>query len=159
MALYFLDSSAIVKRYFQEPGHEWIEMLHDPAQGHGLYIAQAALVEVVASICRKAREQNMPLEERDSTIDDFRRDVQNAYSVWLVDNALYTAAGDLCRSHRLRAYDAVQLACALAVREDVLAAQPPDAEPPDFLFVSADLGLLTIARAEGFRSENPNNYS
>ena len=61
MVLYFLDSSAIVKRYFQEPGHEWIETLHDPAQGHGLYIAQAALVEVVASICRKAREQNMPL--------------------------------------------------------------------------------------------------
>ena len=43
---------------------------HDPAQGHRLYIAQAALVEVVASICRKAREQHMPLEERDTTIDD-----------------------------------------------------------------------------------------
>ncbi len=84
MTLYFLDSSAIVKRYFQEPGHEWIETLHDPAQGHGLYIAQAALVEVVAGICRKAREQNMPREERDSTINDFRRDIQNTYSVWVV---------------------------------------------------------------------------
>ena len=50
----------------------------------------------------------MPLEERDTTIDDFRRDVQNTYSVWLVDNGLYIAAGDLCRSHRLRAYDAIQ---------------------------------------------------
>ncbi len=75
-------------------------MLHDPAQDHGLYMAQAALVEVVASICRKAREQTMPREERDATIDDFRRDVQNAYGVWVVDHALYTAAGDLCRSHR-----------------------------------------------------------
>ncbi len=164
MAVYFLDSSAIVKRYFQEQGYEWIETLHDPAQRHALYIAQAALVEVVASICRKAREQNMPREERDTTIEDFRRDVQNTYSVWLVDNALYTAAGDLCRSHRLRAYDAVQLACAMAVRGDVLVAQPPEArsseaEPPDFIFVSADLGLLTIARAEGFSIENPNNYS
>ena len=159
MALYFLDSSAIVKRYFQEPGHEWIETLHDPAQGHGLYIAQAALAEVIASICRKAREQNMSREERDSTIDDFRRDVQNTYSVWVVDNALYIAAGDLCRSHRLRAYDAVQLACAMAVREDVLVAQSPDTEQPDFLFVSADFGLLTIARAEGFSSENPNNFA
>jgi len=159
MALYFLDSSTIVKRYFQEPGHEWIETLHDPAQGHGLYIAQAALVEVVASICRKAREHNMSREERDSTIDDFRRDVQNTYSVWVVDNALYIAAGDLCRSHRLRAYDAVQLACAMAVREDVLVAQSPDTEQPDFLFVSADFGLLTIARAEGFSSENPNNFA
>jgi uncharacterized protein len=159
MALYFLDSSAVVKRYFQEQGHEWIETIHEPAQGHGLYIAQIALVEVVASICRKAREQNMPLEERDITIDDFRQDVQNIYSTWLVDNSLYTSAGDLCRSHRLRAYDAIQLACALAVRENVLSAQPSEAESPDFIFVSADLGLLTIALAEGFSIENPNNYS
>ncbi len=57
----------------------------DPTQGHGLYIAQAALVEVVASICRKAREQNIPVEERDKTIDDFRRDVLNIYSVWLIE--------------------------------------------------------------------------
>ena len=159
MAIYFLDSSAIVKRYFQEQGHDWIETLHDPAQGHELYIAQAALVEVVASVCRKAREQNMPLEERDTTIDDFRRDVQSIYSVWLVDNALYITAGNLCRSHRLRAYDAIQLACAIAVREDSLVNQPSETEPPDFMFVSADLGLLTIALAEGFSIENPNKYS
>lgn len=159
MAMYFLDSSAIVKRHFHEPGHEWIETVHNPDQGHELYIAQAALVEVVASICRKAREQNMPIEERDTTINDFRRDVQNIYSVWLVDNALYIAAGDLCRSHRLRAYDAIQLACAIAVRVDTLAAQPPEAEPPDLLFVSADLGLLTIALVEGFSVVNPNNYA
>jgi hypothetical protein len=88
----------------------------------------------------------VPLKECGTTIDDFRRDVQNTSSVWVVDNALYTAAGDLCRPHRSRAYDAVRLACALIVREEVLAAQPPDAELPDFLFVSADLGLLTIAR-------------
>jgi len=159
MAMYFLDSSAIVKRYFQEQGHEWIETLHDPAQEHELYIAQVALVEVVASICRKAREQNMPLEERDATIDDFRRDVQNTYSVWLIDNGLYIAAGDLCRSHRLRAYDAIQLAYAMAVREDALVAQPSEVEPTEFIFVSADVGLITIAHAEGFSIENPNNYS
>lgn len=159
MALYFLDSSAIVKRFFQEQGHAWVEALHDPAQGHGLYISQAAHVEVVASICRKAREQDMPLEERDITIADFRRDIQNFYSVWLVDNALYTTAGNLCRTHRLRAYDAIQLACALAVREDVFATQPSEAQLHELLFVSADLGLLAIARAEGFGIENPNNYA
>lgn len=43
MAVYFLDTSAIVKRYFQEQGHEWIETLHDPAQGHELYIAPEQL--------------------------------------------------------------------------------------------------------------------
>lgn len=159
MALYFLDSSAIVKRFFQEQGHDWIETLHDPAQRHVLYIAQAALVEVVASICRKAREQDMPLEERNSTIDDFRHDVRSYYSAWIVDNALYVAAGDLCRTHRLRAYDAIQLACALAVRDDAFRVQLPEAEPPDVIFVSTDHGLLAIALAEGFNVENPNNYT
>ena len=43
MAMYFLDSSAIVKRYFQEQGHHWIESLHDPTREHGLLtIASAA---------------------------------------------------------------------------------------------------------------------
>lgn len=159
MVMYFLDSSAIVKWYFQEQGHNWIENLHDPVQGHALYISQAALVEVVATICRKAREQDMPLEERNTTIADFRRDVQNIYSVWRVDHALYIAAGDLCRLHRLRAYDAIQLACAIAVHKDVLSAQPLETQLPEFIFVSADIGLLPIAIAQGLRVENPNNYS
>ena len=159
MAMYFLDSSAIVKRYFQEQGHNWIETLHDPNQRHVLYIAQAALAEVVASICRKAREQDMPLEERNTTIDDFRRDVRSSYSVWVVDNALYNAAGDLCRAHRLRAYDAIQLACAMAVRQDTFGVQPPEAEQLDVIFISSDRGLLTVALAQGFNIENPNNYA
>ncbi len=159
MALYFLDSSAIVKRYFEEQGHDWIEALHDTNQGHVLYIAQVALVEVVASICRKAREQDMPLEERNATIDDFRRDVRSIYSEWLVDNTLYLAAGDLCRTHRLRAYDAIQLACAIAVREDASEVQSYEVESPNVIFVSADNGLLKTALAEGFNIENPNNYA
>jgi len=121
MTIYFLDTSAIVKHYFREQGYNWIRNLHDPVHEHELYISQVALVEVVASTSRKAREQNISLEERDAIIDDFRRDVQNTYNIWLTDNALYIAAGDLCRSRRLRAYDAVQLASAIAVHKDVLA--------------------------------------
>ena len=56
MALYFLDSSAIVKRYVGEPGHAWIVSLCDPVQSHDVQIAQIALVEVVAALCRKSRE-------------------------------------------------------------------------------------------------------
>lgn len=107
MATYFLDSSAVVKRYFPEKGHRWVVALCDAAQGHELYIAQSALV-----------------------------------------------AGDLCRSYRLRAYDAVQLACTLAVREYTLAHQVSS----ELIFVSADVGLLGIANAVGLWVENPNTY-
>lgn len=64
---------------------------------------------------------------------------------------MYTRAGDLCRVHRLRTYDAVQLACALAVRDKLAAigAQAP-------VFVSADNDLLDIAQNEGLSIKNPN---
>ena len=42
---------------------------------------------------------------------------------------------------------------------DAFEAQPPEAELPDIIFTSADHGLLTVALAEGFNVENPNNYA
>ena len=161
MAIYFLDSSAIVKRYFPEQGHKWVCVLHKSVQRSELYISQAAFIEVVASICRKAREQKIPIEIRDTIINTFRRSVWRTYGIRLVDEALYIAAGDLCRSYNLRSYDAVQLACAIAVRteKEALEAELSEAKPADLIFVSGDVKLLDIALAEGFRVENPHNYS
>lgn len=151
MATYFLDTSAIVKRYIFEQGQAWILSLCNPAQGHDLYISQAALVEVVAAICRRAREKSISITERDRLITAFRQDCEQSYNIWPVTTDLYTSAGDLCRLHRLRAYDAIQLACTPALRQYTLANQAPDP-----IFVCADVGLLDIADVEGLRVENPN---
>ena len=153
MAMYFLDSSAVVKRYFPEQGHRWIDALCNAAQGHEIYMTQPALVEVVAALCRREREGSITLAERDALITLFREDSKESYNIWPVTTDLYTSAGDLCRSHRLRAYDAVQLACTLALREYTRANQVSD-----LIFVCADVGLLAIASAVGLRVENPNNY-
>jgi uncharacterized protein len=153
VATYFLDTSAIVKRYFPEQGHTWIVTLCDPAQGHTLSISQAALVEVVATMCRKAREQRITISERNQLIDTFRQDLQETYSVRIVTTAMYTAAGDLCRSHPLRAYDAVQLACALDLGNEMLAHHMVGP-----IFVCADSNLLRVAATEGLNIENPQSY-
>lgn len=153
MAIYFLDSSAVVKRYFPEQGHRWIDALCNAAQGHEIYIAQPALVEVVAALCRREREGNITLAERDALITLFREDSKESYNIWPVTTDLYTSAGDLCRSYRLRAYDAVQLACTLALREYTRANQVAE-----LIFVCADIGLLDIASAAGLLVENPNTY-
>src|SRR5712691_5855656 len=89
MATYFLDTSAIVKRYILEQGQAWILSLCDPAQGHDLYISQATLVEVVATICRRAREQSISLTERDRLIHVFRQDSKESYNIWPVTTDLY----------------------------------------------------------------------
>ena len=72
MTTYFLDSSAVVKRYFPEQGHRWIVALCEAAQGYELYTAQPVLVEVVATLCHRERERNITLAERDSLIAFFR---------------------------------------------------------------------------------------
>ncbi|SRR5258707_8586536 len=153
MASYFLDTSAIVKRYFPEQGRSWILDICNPVHGNRLYISQAALVEVVATVCRKAREQLVSVTERDLLINLFWQDSQNNYSVIPVTTSIYISAGNLCRSHSLRAYDAIQLACALSLRDEAAVNQ---VSLP--IFVCADTNLITIASVEDLRTENPNIY-
>jgi uncharacterized protein len=153
MAICFFDTSALVKRYVREPGHLWVRGICDPAQAHELFIAQITQAEMVAAFCRKAREKNISAARRDRLIGEFRRDTGSAYIIRPVTDVTYIRAGDLCRLHRLRAYDAVQLAAALALRDDAQSARAPLP-----IFVSADSDLLTFAAAEGLSVENPNKY-
>jgi predicted nucleic acid-binding protein len=154
MGTYFLDTSALIKRYVAEPGQTRLAGLCDPQAGNAVFISQATLVEAVATLCRKARETpaQVTTVERDRLIDMFRDHARRQYSVVDVNIAVYTRAADLCRTHPLRAYDAVQLACALAVRDQRLAL---GIFP---VFVCADANLLRIASAERFSMENPNQY-
>ena len=63
MAAYFLDSSALIKRYVQERGTAWIRASIDPAAGHQIFAARLALVEVAATLARQARAGNLTVAE------------------------------------------------------------------------------------------------
>lgn len=157
MGTYFLDTSAIVKRYVTEPGSDWVMEHCQPKVQHAIIISQAALVETVATFCRKARAQNLSERiseaDREKNILLFRQDVKRQYTVVRVTSVIYAHAGDLCRFHKLRAYDAVQLACVLKVHMAFATLGIPAP-----IFVSADADLLNIAYAEGLRIDNPNKY-
>jgi hypothetical protein len=83
----------------------------------------------------------------------FEKLASSEYTVVVINRTLLTRAAALCRIHPLRAYDAVQLACALTQRDNDLSASR--LAP---IFVSADAILLSAAQAEGFVIENPNAY-
>lgn len=55
MAVYYLDTSALVKRYALESGTTWIASLTDPAVGHDIYTVRLTGPEMVAALFRKAR--------------------------------------------------------------------------------------------------------
>jgi predicted nucleic acid-binding protein len=54
MGAYYMDSSALVKRYANETGSLWVRSLTDPQAGHDLFTAHITGIEVVAAIARKS---------------------------------------------------------------------------------------------------------
>jgi uncharacterized protein len=155
MGSYFLDTSALVKRHVIEPGHQWIRSLCRANAGNTIVISEAALTEVIASVCRMARENppRLNINDRDRIIARFQQLVRKSYLVVAVNRTIYARAAGLCRVHPLRAYDAIQLACALTKRDD-----DRRAKLPALAFVCADTVLLNVAASEGFAVENPNNH-
>ncbi len=154
MGTYYLDTSAIVKQYVNEQGQAWITDLCEPSYGHTLYISQVAIVEVVAAICKKVREQRITITDRNNFINLFQQDCQNSYGIMPVTTDIYTSAAKLCLIHKLRAYDAVQLACALSLRDDI-----QKSKAPLLNFTCADNDLLRFASIEGLSTVNLNLYA
>lgn len=155
MATYFFDTSALVKRQVAETGHTWVKSLCRPGANHTIVISELAEVEVIASFCRMVRETppRLNITIRDRFITRFRQQVRRRYIAIPVDRAIITRAATHCRTRPLRAYDAAQLACTLAFRDDELAAGRPAPT-----FVCADITLFNAAAAEGLPIENPNDH-
>lgn len=55
MAIYYLDTSALLKRYAAERGTAWMIALTTPAAGHRLYTLNLTYVETIAALSRKVR--------------------------------------------------------------------------------------------------------
>lgn len=151
--IYFLDSSALIKRYVVEIGSPWIKTLTDSQTGNSLLVVRITWVEVLSAFARRQREGGITAAEVAALIAKFRSEFNSRYRVIEVDLALVEKAGELIVQYPLRAYDAVQLAAALRV-QSVLTSMPETR----LIFVSADNRLLDIAQSEGIAFDNPNNY-
>lgn len=156
MSSYFLDTSGLVKRYVPEMGHRWVRSLCRRGVADNLYIAAIARVEVVAALCRMVRQTlpRLSVADRDRLIVRCHQHVRQQYDAVPVSDSVYARAADLCRVHPLRAYAAVQLACALIIRGEAVAAGM--AVP---IFVCADDALLAAAAVEGLAVENPHAHA
>jgi predicted nucleic acid-binding protein len=145
VAVYYLDTSAAVKRYVLETGSAWTRNLADPAAGHFLYITRITDVEMTSAIARR-RGSSLSLAQATSALNRFRQDFAQQYRIVEITIPLLRHASQLADSHVLRAYDAVQLAAALDIHR----------QDPSLTLVSADANLNTAAAAEGLLVEDPN---
>ena len=84
----------------------------------------------------------------------FRRHLAQRYHVMELTPALFAEAMQAARKHRLRAYDAVQLAVVLDLHQ-----RHQDAGFGPVTLVSADRDLNAAATAEGLLVEDPMAHS
>jgi len=153
VAEYYLDSSAIVKRYIVEPGSNWVSRLFAPTAGHVLNTVRVTGAEIIAAFALRARTGTLTVADAQTAALQFRAEYRTRYRIVEVTEALIDLAMALAERHGLRGYDAVQLAAGLELNS--LRSSLPLAA---LTFVSADDRLNAVANAEGLLVENPNHH-
>jgi predicted nucleic acid-binding protein len=155
---YYFDSSGLVKRYVAEVGSNWVISLTDPAAGNRIYVANITGVEVTAAINKRVRMGDINPADATTAITNFQNDLANQYNALLVTDQILTNATALTNNYKLRAYDAVQLAVALELNQQILGLGLPVAGVLSLTLISADNDLNIAALAEGLAVDNPRNH-
>jgi len=153
MAVYYLDTSALVKRYALEAGTTWMVELTDRSAQHDLFTARITGPEMIAAIFRKVRTGEIGLSAAVRSAADFKSDWKDQFQLVELNAVITESAMRLAEKHGLRGYDAVHLAAAVELH----AVRSAMSLPP-LIFVSADEAQLTVAVREGLSPENPNNH-
>jgi uncharacterized protein len=137
----FADSSALVKLYADEQGHQQIRVLE------AIAVAQLARVEVPAALWRKQRLGELAADDARLLTAEFESDYFGTdnepprFAAVTIRDGVLDEASRLCAVHGLRAYDGVQLSSAIAAR---------DADPTCKMFAAFDHSLRTAAAIEAF---------
>jgi predicted nucleic acid-binding protein len=136
----YLDTSALVKKYFKETGSTDIISLWKKSMA--IATSSIAYAETMASFFRKNREVDIDDKTINKTINIFQKDWGSFVRI-KVNNELNEKIDRLVALHPLRGFDVIHLASALIVNERV---------PETFLFACFDKRLLRAAITEGLKT-------
>lgn len=149
--VFYLDASALVKRYAIETGSSWITALCDPSTGNTIATARITKAEAAAAFAGKHRGGGLSQADYAKALQDLAHDFTHQYVLGEIDQALIDLAVELTKRQKLRGYDAVQLAAALTLNNILT-----QARRQPLVFVAADDDLLKAAQGEGLATDNPN---
>jgi uncharacterized protein len=147
MGCYFLDASALTKRYLEERGTPTV--LEISNSGARLIVSRLTAVEVVSAACRRARNGDINSDLLADILRAVDEDFTQLLEVTELVAATMSRSLNVAQAHALRASDSIQLACALSACD---ATKDKDAE---VLFVCSDTELNIAAEAEGFQVFDP----
>ena len=132
----FFDSSALAKRYVQEPGSDRVEEILFGASSLG--VSMICLSEVISALCRRRRERRLSKQQYLRAKQALFQDLEDS-SIVGVTEAVVAHAVQLLERWPLRSSDSLQVASAAEWSAD--------------LFVSADERQCAAARGYGLQVE------
>jgi hypothetical protein len=144
--LFYLDSSAWLKRYFHEPGSDWMMRLFE--SGNPLASSVRGYIEVASALARQQVPRKLDEEKLAQLQQQLEEDWGDLTGFPLTDEVVGRALR-LVRGYRLRGADAVHLATALGVN-DALAGTGDS-----LVLIASDEELLAAAQQVGLAIENP----
>jgi len=141
--IYYLDSSALVKRYAAESGSDRVAALVEG--DHKLAISWLAVPETLSAVARRAKGGSICTEDFASIRSQLNLDMQR-FMIADVCGAPIDGIELLIARHALRGADSIHLSTALWLRKETKS---------QVIFVASDNELLIAARAERLKTLNP----
>jgi len=143
MALLFFDTSALVKRYYEEPGTEAVDALIEGDDT--VVISSLSVVETVSAFRRKYNRTTVSEPEINRLLSAFFEEALTKFVIVPMAESVLQLAFTLVLDGDLRTLDSLQLSTALGL----------DTDDELLRFVTADAELATVAEANGLPVSNP----
>ncbi len=149
---YFADTSALAKRYLNEKGSVYIRRLF---RSGNLSIYQSFLtpLEIASAFYRRHRSGEISTEDLSFLLKSYATHCDENYLLLPCPDSMLQMAGALIARYPLRALDAIQLASALWIRDQL------STDAPRLIFLSSDDRLNEAARREHLDEVNPETRS
>jgi hypothetical protein len=148
MTVYFLDTSALVKRYHHERGSDVIDALF-AEHGRRIIISDLSIIEFGSALSKKVREGEITPEKYQRALGVFYQDiVTDIIQVEILGEADKALAATLIEKHGFRANLRTLGSLQLAVMKRVVQTEPDQV-------LCADRSFCSIIQQEGLTVQNP----
>ena len=146
MSFYFLEATAFVKLFIQEPGTDALIRLMETVEDNRKLISASTPLEVYAAIRRRERAGDITADSAVAALEVLRQESARTVQQPL-NPAVLESARQLLDRTALRWPQALQLGAVLAARDMFKGAE--------IVFVSSSPALLEAAKGEGLETIDP----
>ena len=150
MPIYYLDTSAVMKRYIPETGSDVMEELFDGlTDSDELTTSYLTLLEVSSTATRLLNGRVLTQQAYENILDQFTQDIPDyGFTFIPVQNELIDRGITIAREYSLRSLDAIHFT-------STLIASCMSSDSQDIYMVSSDRELIAACEAHGILTLNP----